>query len=434
MIPRQGRLGLRILVALGVGLLTACGGPRLAQKLEPLSGTLQQQVDEQYTPGVVVLVRQADRDDTYLKAVGKLDLEQGTPLPEDALFRIASMTKPVTSVAAMLLVEQGAMGLDDPISKYLPEWRNPVVLGEPDPSSPGGYKTKPAQTPITVRHLLTHTSGLSYRFKQDALTALYVQAGITDGFEHTSRTPAEQSRALAALPLLHEPGTAYAYGLSTDVLGHLIETVSGQPLDRFFEERIFKPLGMKDTGFFVPLEKLSRLVTLYRRTPAGTLEKVPVTGQNVTEGPISYAPDFHYAGSKTYRSGGAGLVSTAPDYARFLLMLANGGEYEGVRLLKKETVDLMTSNQIGNLRAEFVSVGFGLGFGVQGDPTRTKDLGPVGSYFWSGIFNTTFWVDPQAKLIGIVLTQAWALDSPATDAIRTRIQSTLQQPTEEATR
>ncbi len=421
----QGRSWSKLFLLLGVSLLTACGGPRLSQRLEPLGGFLQQQVDAQQTPGAVVLIRRTDRDDTYLKSVGKLDLAQGKPLPEDALFRIASMTKPITSVAAMMLVDQGAMGLDDPISKYLPEWQSPQVLGEPDPSSPGGYKTSPAKNPITVRHLLTHTSGLSYRFKQDALTPFYVQAGIVDGFEHTARTPAEQSRALAELPLMHEPGTAFTYGLSTDVLGHLIETVSGKPLDQFFEERIFKPLGMKDTAFFLSPEQASRLVTLYRMTAAGSLEPVPVTGENVVQGPIAYAPDFHYAGSKTYRSGGAGLVSTAADYARFLQMLAHGGEYEGVRLLKKETVDQMTRNQIGNLRAEFVGVGFGLGFGVQDDPTRTKELGAVGTYFWSGIFNTMMWVDPQNKLVCVVMTQSWNLGSSARRDIGAQIRSLL---------
>ncbi|WP_224367995.1 serine hydrolase domain-containing protein [Hyalangium versicolor] len=416
-----------ILITLGMSLLTACGGPKLAQKLEPLEGYFQQQVDEKKTPGVVVLVRRTDRDDTYVKAVGKLDIDQDKPLPEDALFRIASMTKPITSVAVMMLVDDGKLGLDDPISKYLPEWQSPQVVGKPDPANPGASPTTPAKTPITVKHLLTHTSGISYPFKADAVTPFYKQAGITNGLEHTRWTLAQESQALAALPLLHEPGSAFTYGLSTDLLGHLIETVSGQPLDQFFEERIFKPLGMKDTTFFLSPEQASRLVTLYRHTPAGSLERVPATETNTVEGHFSYAPDFQYAGSKTYRSGGAGLVSTAADYARFLQMIANGGEYGGVRLLKKETVDLMTSNQLGNLKVEFFPISFGLGFAVQDNPELTKQLGPLGSYFWSGIFNTSFWVSPQEKVLGVVMTQSWDPENPVTSDIQARISAALAQ-------
>jgi CubicO group peptidase (beta-lactamase class C family) len=434
---RGNTLGLRFILALSASLLAACvttpSGPKpvpgksLAEKLAPLEALLQQQVDAQKIPGAVVLVRRTDSDDVYLKAVGQLDREKGRPLTEDAIFRIASMTKPVTSTAVMMLVEEGKLNLDDPISKYLPEWKNPQVLGAPDPSRPGGYQTVPAKTPITVKHLLTHTSGLSYRFFGEPLAPFYVRAGVTDGFEHTSKTLAEQSAALASVPLKHEPGAAFTYGLSTDMLGHLVEKVSGKPLDQFLQERLFQPLGMKDTHFFLPPEKVSRLPALYRHTASGTLERVPETGANVQEGFGGYAPDFHYAGSKTYRSGGAGLVSTAADYSRFLQMLANGGELGGVRVLKKETVDAMTRNQIGTLRTDFVSLPFGLGFAVQDDPARAPQMGSVGTFFWSGVFRTTFWVDPEQKNLGVVMVNMWDLASDTPDDIRARIHQTLMQ-------
>ncbi len=285
----------------------------------------------------------------------------------------------------------------------------------------------PAKTPITVKHLLTHTAGLSYRFMGEPLAPFYNRAGVTDGFQHTTKTLAEQSAALASAPLKHEPGAAFTYGLSTDMLGHLVEQVSGRPLDQFLQERLFQPLGMKDTHFFLPPEKVSRLPALYRHNASGTLERVPETGTNLKEGAGEYAPDFHYAGSKTYLSGGAGLVSTAADYARFLQMLANGGELGGVRILKKETLDAMTRNQIGNLRTDFVALPFGLGFAVQDDPARAPQLGSVGTFFWSGIFRTTFWVDPAQKNLGVVMVNMWDMASDTPDDLRARIHQTLMQ-------
>jgi len=433
---RRNTLEWRFVLALSASLLAACATTPLArkpvtekplaEKLAPLEAFLQQQVDAQKIPGAVVLVRRTDREDVYFKAVGQMDREKGRALPEDAIFRIASMTKPITSTAVMMLVDEGRLNLEDPISKYLPEWQSPRVLGTPDPSSPGGYQTVPAKTPITVKQLLTHTSGLSYRFWGDPLTPFYAQAGVTDGFEHTSKTLAAQSAALASVPLKHEPGTAFTYGLSTDVLGYLIEKVSGKPLDQFLQERLFQPLGMKDTHFFLPPEKVSRLPALYRPTAAGRLERVPETGASVKEGTASYAPDFHYAGSKSYLSGGAGLASTASDYARFLQMLANGGELGGTRLLKKETVELMARNQLGDLRSDIVKT-FGLGFTVQDDPARTPQRGAVGTFSWSGIFRTTFWVDPEQKNLGVVMVNMWDLASDTPDDIRARIHETLMQ-------
>ncbi|WNG43105.1 beta-lactamase family protein [Archangium minus] len=420
-----GRSWSKFLVVWSVLLLSACASP-LARQMRPVEALLREQVDAQKIPGAVVLLQRTDGSDSYVKAVGQMDREQGKALREDALFRIASMTKPITSVAVMMLVEEGKLGLEEPISKYLPEWQNVQVLASP-PATPGeSYSTVPAQTPITVRHLLTHTSGISYRFMGEPLGPLYQKAGIVDGFEHTSWTLADQSRALASLPLKHQPGAAFTYGLNTDILGYLVEQVSGVPLDRFFQERIFTPLGMKDTSFFPPEDKASRMPALYRHTATGALERVPETGTNVVEGFFTYAPDFQTTGAKSYRSGGAGLVSTASDYARFLQMMANGGELGGVRLLKRETVEQMTRNQIGNLRTDFVGTGFGLGFGVQDDPALVEKQGPVGTYFWSGIFKSHAWVDPQHQLAGIIMINLWDMASDTPSDIRARIDSAVE--------
>ncbi|WP_257454954.1 serine hydrolase domain-containing protein [Archangium lipolyticum] len=426
MVRFPGRSWSRFLVALSALALSACVSP-LGRQMKPVEALLREQVDSQKIPGAVVLLQRTDGSDSYVKAIGHLDREKGAALREDALFRIASMTKPITSVAVMMLVEEGKLGLDEPISKYLPEWQNVQVLAAP-PSTPGGsYSTVPAQTPITVKQLLTHTSGISYRFMGPPLGPLYQQAGITDGFEHTSLTLADQSRALAALPLEHQPGAAYSYGLNTDLLGYLVEQVSGVPLDRFFQERLFTPLGMKDTYLFPPEDKATRMPALYRRAASGALERVPETGTNVVEGFFTYAPDFQTTGNKGFRSGGAGLVSTASDYSRFLQMMANGGELGGVRLLKKETVEQMTRNQIGELRADFVGTGFGLGFAVQEDPALVEKQGPVGSYFWSGIFKSHAWVDPQNKLVGVIMVNMWDQTSDTPNDIFLRIYSALKE-------
>jgi CubicO group peptidase (beta-lactamase class C family) len=429
MVQLSGRSWSKFLLVCSALLLSACASP-LARRMRPVEALLREQVDAQKIPGAVVLLQRTDGSDAYVTAIGQMDREQGKALREDALFRIASMTKPITSVAVMMLVEEGKLGLEEPLSKYLPEWGNVQVLASPPSASGEAPSTVAAQTPITVRHLLTHTSGISYRFMGamgGPLGPLYQKAGIVDGFEHTSWTLADQSRALASLPLGHQPGAAFTYGLNTDLLGYLIEQVSGVPLDRFFQERIFTPLGMKDTSFFPPADKASRLVALYRHASSGALERVPETGTNVVEGFFTYAPDFQTTGAKSYRSGGAGLVSTASDYARFLQMLANGGELGGARLLKRETVEQMTRNQIGALRADFYGTGFGLGFGVQEDPALVQAQGPVGNYFWSGIFKSHAWVDPEHKLAGIIMINLWDMASDTPNDIRARIYSAVKE-------
>jgi len=416
-----------VAISLVTPLLGGCGSEPaeptaekpFAERMDAGVGAwMQKAVDDGTLPGGVVRVEKLDGSGTYVRAFGLADMEKGVAYKEDALVRIASMTKPITSVAVMILVDEGKIALDDPLGKYLPEWTSPTVLGAQNPAAPLGYDTAPATKPLTVRSLLTHTSGISYRIMGPPLAPIYAQAGIVDGFQHTDLTLAEQSEKLAKLPLLHEPGADYSYGLNTDILGRLVEVVSGTTLDAFFTQRIFTPLGMTDTHFFPPADKSARMPLVYRRTASGGLEPVPADGAtNVSEGDISFAADFQTSGSKKYLSGGAGLVSTAADYSKFLHMMAAGGELDGKRILEAGTVEEMTKNHIGTeLRADFYNSSFGLGFAVNDDPARAADLGPVGTYFWSGIFKTRFWVDPQTQLIGICISQLWDLEDGTIDA------------------
>jgi CubicO group peptidase (beta-lactamase class C family) len=336
-----------------------------------------------------------------------MDREAGKPMRTDTIFRIASMTKPITSVAVMILFEEGRLLLTDPISKYIPEFKDAQVLvpaaGEGSASAP--YALVPAKRPITIRHLLTHTSGLTYGFfGRPHLAELYKNARISDGLTQTEESIGEMVKRLAKLPLTNQPGEGFEYGLSTDVLGRLVEIVSGMPLDKFFEERIFKPLGMKDTYFFLPQDKVSRLAAVYSPRKEGGLEKV---GDKPVEiGPVVFSASYPYSGPRTHFSGGAGLCSTASDYARLLQMLLNGGELDGVRLLSRKTVELMTSGQTGNL--PFISgYAFGLGFAVHTDRSLSGKITSMGEYNWGGFFATRFWVDPKEKMIGLMMTQIY---------------------------
>jgi CubicO group peptidase (beta-lactamase class C family) len=275
-------------------------------------------------------------------------------------------------------------------------------------NSPEDYELVSAYRPITVRDLLMHTSGLCYRFtSRPYLGRLYAQAGICDGLSPCDHSLAENVRRLAGLPLLHQPGTAWEYGLNTDVLGRLVEVVSGQSLDAFFTERIFTPLKMSDTHFVLPESKRGRLAALYEPGPGGKIARV---GDGLTvKGELIFSPSFVYQGNNGYYSGGAGLVSTAGDYARLLQMMLNRGELDGVRILRPETVDAMTRNQTEN-RPLWIPVhgfGFGYGFGVttRTNPDTRKDS--VGSFSWGGIYHTDFWVDPQHEVVGVMLTQIY---------------------------
>jgi CubicO group peptidase (beta-lactamase class C family) len=387
-------------------------GP-LAQKLAPVGDFFRQAVAEQKIPGAIVLVERLDGSERYLETFGHMDRERDRTYGEKTLVRIASMTKPITSAAVMMLVDEGKIGLDEPLGRYLPEWARPSVFVEFSPD--GSFTVRPAERPLTIRSLLTHTSGLSYRFMGPPLAFMYAHSEVSDGIGHTKGTLEDQSVKLAVEPLLHEPGERYSYGLSTDILGRVIEAVSGMPLDRFLQERLFHPLGMNDTFFYPPKSRFDEVAVLYRHKPGGALERVPTTGENLTDGDAVYAADVHTAGPRTYLSGGAGLLATVSDYAIFLRMIANGGVHNNQRLLSPASVALMTTNQIGSQRANFYNSGFGLGFAVNDDPARASELGPVGTWFWAGIFKSRFWVDPQSDLLGICVSQLWDLQDQTMD-------------------
>jgi CubicO group peptidase (beta-lactamase class C family) len=270
----------------------------------------------------------------------------------------------------------------------------------------------PAKKEMTVHHLLTHTSGLAYGFSNPRLAKLYEKADIPSGISQAEGTLAEHIRRLAALPLAHEPGDAFTYGLSSDVLGRVVEVASGQSLDAFFRERIFKPLGMHDTMFYVPAEKQSRLAALYALGADKALSRAP---EEPVKGVLTFSAGYPYRGSRTYFSGGGGLVGTVPDYARFLQMLLNGGELDGVRILKAETVKRMTSDQLGKANVPQFMAGphgdrFGYGFGVVTMPPKDKTAPAVGSFSWGGAFRTYFWVDPQNQMLLVLMTQVAPFD------------------------
>jgi len=373
------------------------------ERLLRIDDLMQGAVDQREISGTVVLIGRHGKIG-YFKNFGTMD-EGMKPMATDSIFRIASMTKPVTSVAVMMLWEDGHFLLDDPISKYLPEFKNPMVL-IPEESDRAEYHLVPAKREITIRHLLSHTAGITYAFwGRKHLTGLYRDAEVPNGLMKTKGTIADGVRTLASMPLMNHPGEAWEYGLNTDVLGRLVEVVSGMPLDQFFEERIFRPLHMVDTYFFLPTDKVARLAAVYTPNKEGGLRKLP--GGTIEIGTTIFTIDYPYEGPKTYFSGGGGLVSTASDYARFLQMLLNRGELEGVRLLGPRTVDLMTRNHTGDfdiyLRDD--GYGFGLGFAVLVDPDKAGRIESKCEYNWGGFFYTRFWVDPKEKLIAIMMAQ-----------------------------
>ncbi|AKT39667.1 serine hydrolase domain-containing protein [Chondromyces crocatus] len=354
--------------------------------------------------GAVAMISQ-NGEVKYHEAHGLQDAEAGTPMTATTLFRICSMTKPITSVAVMMLVEEGKIALSDPLSKFVPEFKK-ITVGVPDPKKKGEYKRERAKREITVEDLLTHRSGITYGF----MTTPYFQkqyryAGVSDGLTETKGTVADGARRIALAPLTFHPGSDWGYGLSTDVLGRVIEVASGKALAEFFYERILKPLQMNDTHFRVPAEHQTRLAAVYQPKEDQTIERLP-------DGPVEkngavYSASYPLDWNGKYYSGGAGLVSTVNDYARFAQAMLNGGELDGVRLLKKETVDLMLKNHTTDVTFTEKEHGdaFGLGFGLVTDTSKSPDLGSVGTFSWSGFFNTYFWVDPQKKLVGVVMAQ-----------------------------
>ena len=366
-----------------------------SDRLERIASSVQRNIDDKRIAGAVTLVVRHGKV-AWFKAQGMADREATKPMPTDAMFRICSMTKPITSVAVMMLYEDGRFLLDDPVSKYLPEFKNPKVLVKPASGKP--YMI-PATKEITIRDLLRHTSGITYQWNDD-LGPMYEKADVASGLLQFDGTIADNVKHLAALPLLFNPGDRFEYSLGVDVLGRLVEVVSGKLLDEFFRTRIFEPLGMKDTYFFPPDSKLDRLATAYTYYPDKGLNRFP--DMPIREGSFVYSADYASRGPKKLFSGGAGLVSTAMDYARFSQMMLDDGKVGNTRLLSRKSVELMTHDQLGKIATD---MGFGLGFGVDGVKAPLAELGSVGSYNWGGFFYTGFSIDPKEQMIVIFMAQ-----------------------------
>jgi len=366
-----------------------------SERLERIGTEVQKDIDDKRIAGAVTLVMRHGQV-AWFKAQGLSDREANKPMRPDSIFRICSMTKPITSLAVMMLYEEGRFLLDDPISNYLPEFKNPKVLMK---TASGVPYTIPATREITIRDLLRHTSGLTYQWNSD-LGAKYNEANVAHGILPYDGTIADSVKRLAALPLLFNPGDRWEYSLSVDVLGRFVEVVSGKPLDEFFRTRIFEPLAMKDTSFFPPEIKVDRLATAYTYYPDKGLNRFPDTP--ITEGTFIYSADYPYHGPKKLFAGGAGLTSTAGDYARFCQMMLNGGKLGNTRLLSPKSVELMTHDQLGKIGPE---QGFGLGFGIDGVKAPLSELGTPGEYNWGGFFYTAFSVDPKEEMIVIFMGQ-----------------------------
>ena len=366
-----------------------------SERLERIASTVQRSIDDKRIAGAVTLVARRGHV-AWFKAQGMADREAGKPMRLDTMFRICSMTKPITSLAVMMLYEEGHFLLDDPVSKYLPEFKNPKVLVKPASGAP---YTIPATREIAIRDLLRHTSGITYQWNED-LGPMYKDAKVASGLLPYDGTIEESTRHLAGLPLLFNPGEKFEYSLGVDVLGRLVEVVSGKPLDEFFRTRIFEPLGMKDTYFYPPDGKLDRLATAYTYYDEKGLNRFPDTP--ITEGAFTYSADYPARGPKKLFSGGAGLVSTAADYARFCQMMLDGGKVGNTRLLSRKSVELMTQDQLGKISSD---QGFGLGFGVNGVKAPLSELGSPGEYNWGGFFYTQFSIDPKEQMIVIFMGQ-----------------------------
>ena len=306
------------------------------------------------------------------------------------------MTKPITSLAVMMLYEEGRFLLEDPISKYLPEFKNPKVLVKPASGEPYSI---PATREITIRDLLRHTSGLTYQWNE-TLGPMYAAANVASGILPYNGTIEESVKRLAGVPLLFNPGERWEYSLGVDVLGRFVEVVSGKPLDEFFRTRIFVPLGMKDTYFYPPDDKLPRLAAAYTYYPDKGLARFPDTP--LTDRSLVYSADYPYRGPKTLFSGGAGLTTTVADYARFCQMMLDNGKVGNTRLLSRKSVELMTQDQLGKISTD---MGFGLGFGIDGVKTPLSELGSPGEYAWGGFFYTSFSIDPKEQMIVIFMAQ-----------------------------
>ncbi len=368
------------------------------ERVKRIDQNLQSWVDNKKMNGCVGFIAKNGKI-VYNKAFGYDNLDKKTPMRTDHIFRIASQTKAITSLAIMMLYEEAKLNLNDPVSKFIPEFKNPTVLDKFNMADTS-WTSVPAKREVTIKDLLTHTSGLAYaQIGSKEANAMYHKYGIVGGIGVPGFVLSDVVKRLGKLPLFHQPGEKFTYGLNTDVLGYVVEVVSGMTLDKFMAKRIFEPLGMNDTYFYLPATKKSRLVSLYQQDETGI--KMMPESMNIVE---TFYRDYPNMDGK-YFSGGAGLSSTIYDYAIFLQMLLNGGTYNGKQILARSTVRMMTSNQIGPT----VNNGdqFGLGFGLTSlEETAGTPLNE-GSFEWGGMFATTYWVDPKEGLVALFFRNIW---------------------------
>jgi CubicO group peptidase (beta-lactamase class C family) len=362
-------------------------------RLQRLSTVIQQYVTDGKISGAVALVARRGKL-VYLESFGERDREAHSPMRTDTVFRIASQTKAIVSAAALMLAEQGKLALTDPVGKFIPEFLHTTVAV---PRESGGYEVVKAKRPITIHDLLTHTSGLSYG--EGIAADEWRKAGIQGWyFADRSEPVSAVVQRMAKLPFDAQPGERWIYGYSIDVLGVVVERASGMSLDEYLRTNILGPLGMDHTGFYLAPEKRDQLAAVYSATDHG-IERAPTPGTMVGQGAYIDGPRVAF-------SGGAGLLSTAPDYARFLQMMLNGGELNGTRLLSRKTVELMTTDHLGAISVPWVGgTGFGLGFSVVKDVGARGSPGSVGEYGWGGAYHSSYWVDPKEQLVVIYLAQ-----------------------------
>jgi CubicO group peptidase (beta-lactamase class C family) len=371
-----------------------------SERLTRIDSVFKEYVDKGLCAGASALIAR-NSGIVYYKAIGYDDIETKSPLKEDAIFRIASQTKAVTSVAIMMLYESGKILLDDPVSKYLPEFKNIKVLDKFNEAD-STYTTVDPKRPVTIRDLLTHTSGIGYPFiGTKAMNVLYAKNKIVSAITTDKVLLKDEMKKLANVPLGHQPGEKFTYGLSVDLLGYIIEVVSGVSLDEYLQTNIFKPLGMNDTYFYLPKDKYNRLANLYGLDSVNHLIKLkPSNGFN---------PDYPKS-EGTYFAGGGGLSSTSYDYAVFLQMLVNDGVYNGKRFLSQSTIKMMRTNQIGDILSGSLFIPnsggkFGLGFEVIAAPGSIQVPMSEGSYGWGGTFGSLYWVDPKEKIVAQLVLQ-----------------------------
>ena len=364
------------------------------ERLAKIDGLVNDYINKNWLTGAVSIVIKDNQVIQY-KGYGYADMATKKPMQKDQLFRIMSQTKAITSAGILILYEQGKLLLDQPISEFIPEFKNPVVLDKFNDADTS-YTTHPAKREITFRDLLTHTSGLDYTdIGSSKVAAVYTKKHIPSGLGYFNASLLERMKALGKLPLSFEPGEKWQYGLNTDLLGCLIEVISGTSLEVFLTKNIFEPLGMKDTYFNVPASKANRLATVYTEDSLQHVIKWSHEFRNID-------PDYPTM-NKHYFSGGAGLTSTAFDYAVFMQMLLNGGTYNGHTILSKRTVQMMTSGQLKD--GLFGDDNFGLGFAITSEKSAAKGPRNAGSFAWGGYYGTTYWADPKAHLVCLFMTQ-----------------------------